>query len=542
MNTQPSQSALKEGMTKLTELPVRLRNKIRALENTSSAEQASTSAETNSRDSSKGDTVIIFDLRRSDALMQIDGTAEIDRHQFWQWSRPVRPEGSIIVKKETLVEDYSPEAIKIIKEAAVSLFSLSLFEDSFPLFLILWKKLITLRERPSSTTADQNSQLRHEERCWSEQMALMYCVRSAATPTDLEIAKELVQKELNIDHVEGIDAVMHHMLLYEIEQRQSNAISALAHLDMARKVLPDIRSYRQAFAHNTVLGILSFLYLRRCVTHDSHPSWAWTSKSSRPERGIRKYMPTIYQDSATQVDCHFLETCGGPLTIDPGFMINPCIRKCLEWCISRMRAEDNLFAPFRFFRAAQHLRTKKLFQSLYYALYREWIQDQPSHARQAVSPEPCTWASGAENHLGIPVAELLSVIAFTIVDAWEGLNPPSRPSVDFEHEYVSEQPLVLATELLLRKHDIELARMVLSNFVESRHLIYTALDDAFRAATKAKLKHWLKIQLPGDEDASGNQEVYQGHLGDGTSVPSVCSSEMVLFTTTAVRAYIVNAG
>jgi hypothetical protein len=238
------------------------------------------------------------------------------------------------------VEQYSGADITIISQAANFFLSVSLLEDAFKLYLLVWKRLqhcaeTSLRFPIEMGEAGTPIKLR----------ILLACVRSATTPNDLDIIQRMLEKELHTNKArqqisESVPAdlsnatmrrnhllLLLYALLLDVYKRQGKEQTERPWMDEEYGIdlaLSQLMLVTQS--GNVPINIASYYYYIHLRPYMDTPSTDFT----------------LFEDvTLTSLAGNF----GSPQIISwsRGYSIvlngmrHPCVRNCVEWCEQELK-------------------------------------------------------------------------------------------------------------------------------------------------------------------------------------------------------------
>lgn len=207
------------------------------------------------------------------------------------------------------IDTYSDAEIKDMKLAADYLKVLTLEADAFGLYVLILKHYQSI-----------SKQLHHVVSA-----AALNCADSAGTAAHREIAKSLLSPKLDEDEegTTNVERFLFRMLFAQIYSRECHFIAAADQMNYARRYGSSAHLISQLPAESRGLDLITYHNLMRCFSFDCDLTSIHLS-GFHPDK-------VLSTEKSKLVEL-MLDRTPGPFEIQFGFMKNPCIRSCVEWC------------------------------------------------------------------------------------------------------------------------------------------------------------------------------------------------------------------
>src|SRR6266480_3596499 len=359
------------------------------------------------------------------------------------------PAERIRVDYSRSIQQYTPEEMRQITKAADFLFSCALYEDAFPLYLLIHKKRVFDLQPPEIILN-----------------ALIACARSAATDKDMEDVRDMLLRYLaDLPHPKHLEKPSNWLELDFIIRSLIASVSIQLNLrnnslaaTNAMSVIPDPNILLKRMGVGlTELDLTTYWYYRFEV------------KVQRPiETALieERYPvgPSTCQQNLTKLRQHLLQQDPGPfeLRFDKAYMKNRCLRECLNWCSEELEVAINVRAAWKSLR--QQVLDSRWADSMaiYLFLWSRWNQ---LHGEDNVK----YWFAEMEKSGGISTAEFLNTASSLMIKA--SLNEKEQGQIKIPRYLQNKDSDVLrrardGARLLSNLPDNKLAGKFLDHYVE----------------------------------------------------------------------------
>jgi hypothetical protein len=346
----------------------------------------------------------------------------------------------IIVDLACLVDKYSWPEIEVIKRAADFMFSCRLVEDSFGLYILVWKRL-------------QNS----SKPIFMIQNAIISAVRSASKESHLAIVGNILEQRLESmkDNVKFTTAELERytylMLLTQVRHRQGDVYATISLSKNITSFMLSLKRFLYSPENNIHINLITYMYLNR-----------WAKFFLSGEQVLRSpnksefILQSIY-DTPLTVDIVKLEDDlnrdhPGTFVLQLRIVLQRQIRRMLKWFIHIL--EQGISLP-DFNPPPTDNEESKISASVYILFSYMWTQ---WNSKGALDNDKPRWAADVEQFLGISAAEMMQVLTTTLlkfkgtkVYYTENSDPPSKNGS--EYKSFLNQALDAAKNLFAASHD-----------------------------------------------------------------------------------------
>ena len=358
------------------------------------------------------------------------------------------------------IDSFGPEDIKDLKLAADFLFASQCREDSFTLYVLLLQKL---KGSPNS----------HE---WMTISTIIACARSSTTPSQAEIARNLLEQrlsDLSANAQDVAETFLYRSLLAEICCRQGDDDARQFHHHLAKHSnFARERSLKILPRDSRALDLVTYHYLRQALKCEGH---------------------FIACRSVTE---QLLCQVPGPFELIEGRMRESCIRSCLQWCIDQW--VGNLFMCGSWQNLKSRGENMRRLEALgtFSELWQRWQRQQPEDTSQMQSR---IWAYQVEHSMGISPSEILAVTCVMMLNVF-----PAKAVFDLNPlQDAANIPrrALRGGRILSKNSDSELAHSFLGAYLwlnsssdenpaDANHAVMV------RGYTRAFLQDGMRLQLP----------------------------------------------
>ena len=378
------------------------------------------------------------------------------------------------------VQLYTPEEMQQITKAADFLFGCDLYEDAFPLYLLIHKKRELNLHSPKTILN-----------------ALIACDRSAATDKDMEDVRDMLLRSLpdpkqfeKPSNWLELDFIIRSLIaIVNIQLGLRNPLAAAK----AMSVIPDPNILLKRMGVGlTELDLTTYWYSRFGVTVRGPIETGMTEEQN-------PVGPSTCQQNLTKLRQHLLEQDPGPfeLGFEKIYMKNRCLRECLNWCKGELEVAVNVRAAWKSLR--QQVLDSRWADSMVIYLFL-WSQWNQLHGEDSAK----YWFAEMEKSSGISTAEFLNTASSLMIKA--SLNEKEQGQIKIPRYLQNKDSDVLqrardGARLLSTLPDNKLAENFLDHYVE-------CADDAWppsipspygclnRISTRNFIQSALSIRLP----------------------------------------------
>ena len=375
------------------------------------------------------------------------------------------------------------------EKVADVLFCLCYFDDAFQCYLNAWKRMMQMQ-------SDH----------WKEQRAMIYCVRSAVTSSQIRTIRDLLEQKLELvnvvddEHSTVVRCILLHMLLADLYSRESVNDVAVEHLRKASKLFKDLDTALRAHWTNVVeMDMLTSLYLNRCFNCFTETSMGPIIGALPPEADDLNHLMRSHRVNL-RLDDYLLDVASSTVS-EKRCRQNILLRELLDWCFHQLKSNPALLVCVNILEISNDpdwgLQT-----SVFLFLWKHWYEHGESSFGHS-----STWV---EWIVGLSIAEILAVITQTII----GIAPPLATTL------FSDQGHVEYYESFCREFQF--------NFIREKHLARPFTTDLFGCSPQGMAVDFAVNVLSGqvefdtiETDQSPSAEAY-GEFVD----PSILKAEL----------------
>jgi hypothetical protein len=290
-------------------------------------------------------------------------------------------------------KNHSASEMAVLKEAAEFLLACSCFEEAFPIYLLLWKRA----RRDLRTTSGTGLS------------ALIGCVRCAVTESDLQVVSQEIERryfeKLVTPH--DIDCLILPVLQLIVGGRRrgrvtSGDIIAIGEVFTTLAAEPSILKNEQGSS----LSLLTYWVMTLGFSFRL-PQFigSWNSLQSDGRLPSLDQLKPPYSISEERI----FRQNPGPFAIQSdGRMSNLRLRKCLLWCIIKLRSTNTLDQGWGKPRTNLVESTRVYSRILFLYLWNCWVEQR----RYSSAP---SWTD-VDATFDTPVAELLNAMSILIIE------------------------------------------------------------------------------------------------------------------------------
>ena len=310
---------------------------------------------------------------------------------FGRRSKAAETRSLFVLDFDTPIENYSQAQAKLVKRTADVLFTLSYYKEAFRLYYLTLRQLGVERNHNHSTL-----------------IAIIACVRSAVTPADLEVVRDILlqrHQDLDPDCVTCSVTLEHfiiHRLLADVYQRQGDASGASDHECIANEIVTKMDYFLGSDTEGTTINILHSCLIRQTMKQAEsaealprHADLALNSTLEQQTQKRRKAMRMAIRKAA-KITVRKTDN-------------RTVIREIWNWCVKQIWAMSSESGHHKASFELCHDGNKSEHIAICCYFWRKWSEDMES---AIVSGE---WAMETEMSIGISIAELLSILALAIV-------------------------------------------------------------------------------------------------------------------------------
>lgn len=343
--------------------------------------------------------------------------SEWEDYEDLLWSTPGASSDQIARRERRIdssrpIESFSQHELQDMKIAADCLLSLTFDEESFPLNVLLFKRIKQYSGCPTDVVYS----------------ALIACARSCEKPSQVEIAQNLLHQALDESKgpINEAENFVFRMLLADTYTRGRKYEDAITHVKHAwRSVFPHENFLQCLPKEHRALDLILYHYLSRSVRYRE-----LLADEDAPSNDVQlEANPALLE---SQIQDQFLQKKPGPFELEGGRLNNPCIRSCIRWCTKVIEGTASEPRPWKTLikKCEQHhwaqgtglqllvtlrMTEKQFYLVLVFALelylWRQWQTLRSDPAEQ----DDLLWAYQAENLMGISASELLGTVASLII-------------------------------------------------------------------------------------------------------------------------------
>jgi hypothetical protein len=347
---------------------------------------------------------------------------------------------------------------------------------------------------------------RWNERCFHR---IVSCIYSTHTQNDISLLKDLLMdsiSDIKSYQSSGLDQFLLHLALIMLYKQHDIDDGCKEQIGKATNIFRGVESFlwcKKEDPQSMQLDITSY-----SMVHLGF-GFLGVGDSRQSINDAHCWGPLLQETLEQNVDHHleilgddFLHQVPGPFELVEESMKNPCLRNCLEWCTSRLKAAYRLPATLEILRRQTIHKEWAESVVVYWYLWVEYYNSPDSLNVNAFGID------NTEKVMGIPVAQLLFNMATLMIE----ISPSEkRYSRLMRRDYNVIQRAIAGAEALERLTDQAFAHRFLSQFTDrdmpfhlpgdlSSSKLHLEAAKTFHSGTKDIFAHLQQPDsFPGDD-------------------------------------------